>query len=287
MIEGGYYLKARKIQESSIMHAPPHVREIWDWLLMKAMYRNGSSLERGQILTSYDDIRRGLSWKVGYRTERYSKWDCEKAMKWLTKEQMITATKTTRGLVITVRNYDYYQNPNNYEDHTESHNGTTREPQTTATIEKKEEESKKGNKDISAKADTSPKGPGTPSLPEVDNCPHQSIIDLYHEILPSLRQVKEWTEARQKFLRTRWREKPERQSLDYWKAFFEYVSKCPFLMGKSDKPFQADLEWLVRPSNFVKVIEGRYDEKRRKFMSTSSEGIMDWAARKEREMEDD
>lgn len=136
-IQGGYYLKARCIQEASIMHAPPHVREIWDWLLMKAMWRDGDSLSKGQVLTSYDEIRKGLSWKVGYRIERYSKWDCEKAMKYLTKEKMVTTTKTTRGLIITICNYAYYQDPNNYESHNEDHTKTTREPQTPAMIEKK------------------------------------------------------------------------------------------------------------------------------------------------------
>jgi len=143
MIEGGYYLKARCIQESAIMHAPPHVREIWDWLLMRAMFRDGRSLERGQVVASYQDMREGLSWRVGYRTERYSKWDCEKAMKWLTKETMIATTKTTNGLLITILNYSHYQDPKNYESHNESHNEATREPQPPSTIEKKEKKEKK------------------------------------------------------------------------------------------------------------------------------------------------
>ncbi len=127
LIPGGYYLKARKIQQSDIAHAPPHVREIWDWLIMKASYRPrpGDSLQRGQVLTSYDEIRNGLSWKVGYRLERYSKWDCEKAMKYLTKHEMVTTAKTTRGFVVTICKYDYYQNPDNYESHSEDHTRAT------------------------------------------------------------------------------------------------------------------------------------------------------------------
>jgi hypothetical protein len=133
-IKGGYYLKAKRIQQAAIMHAPPHVREIWDWILMKAVFSDGDNLKRGQVLASYDDIRDALSWNIGYRKQRYSKWDCEKAMKWLTKEQMITTTKTTRGLIITICKYDYYQNPKNYESHTESHKKTTTKPQCTDTI---------------------------------------------------------------------------------------------------------------------------------------------------------
>lgn len=88
-------------------------------------------------------------------------------------------------------------------------------------------------------------------------CPHKEIIDLYHSILPALTPIKEWTEERQKLLRTRWKEKTERQSLDWWKNFFEDVRRSDFLTGKVNG-FKADLEWLIRPKNFIKVLEGKY-----------------------------
>lgn len=140
MIKGGYYLKARKIQESAISLAPPHVREIWDWLLKECNHSprqsSGRLIERGQCVRSYRDILDGLKWKVGYRVCRYSKWDCERAMKWLTKHTMVTTTKTTRGLVITILKYDYYQNPKNYESHSKATTKATREPQGCDTINK-------------------------------------------------------------------------------------------------------------------------------------------------------
>jgi phage replication O-like protein O len=88
-------------------------------------------------------------------------------------------------------------------------------------------------------------------------CPHAEIIKLYHKTLPQLPRVIEWTETRQGFLRTRWKEKPERQNLAWWDDYFKGVAESDYLTGKVNG-FKADLEWLVRPSNFVKVIEGRY-----------------------------
>lgn len=272
MIEGGYYLKAKRIQESAIMHAPPHVREIWDWLLMKAMFKDGSNLERGQVLATYDDIRDGLSWFVGFRKERYSKWDCERAMKILTKEQMIATTKTTRGLIITILNYSYYQNPMNYESHNESHNEATRKPQPTDTIEN---EVKKEERNSS----TLPKGKESPDDTD-DHCPHQEIIASYHQELPSLPKVKEWTKLRASMLRQRWKEKPDRRSLEFWQKLFQYVSLSDFLMGRTDKPFRCDLEWLIRPKNFIKVLEGKYHTNRGPaLMSASSNAASGWAER--------
>jgi len=97
-------------------------------------------------------------------------------------------------------------------------------------------------------------------------CPHQEIVDLYHEILPMLPQVKIWSEARKKLLRSRWREKSIHQDVDFWRRYFNYISKSGFLTGKISapgrNPFLADLEWLIRPSNFIKVIEEKYHKEK-------------------------
>jgi hypothetical protein len=105
---------------------------------------------------------------------------------------------------------------------------------------------------------TSPEGKsGDANQPRKPVCPHNEILALYHKLLPSLPRVKEWTEARQKLLKMRWYEKPERQKLEWWRDYFKAVSKSDFLTGKVNE-FQANLEWLVRPRNFIKVIEGFY-----------------------------
>lgn len=97
-----------------------------------------------------------------------------------------------------------------------------------------------------------------------DSCPHKQIIDLFHEVLPAARRVREWTPARQQALRARWREKSERQNLDWWRKFFGYVSASDFLCGRTKptpgrKPFDLSLDWLCRSENLVKVVEGAYE----------------------------
>ncbi len=88
--------------------------------------------------------------------------------------------------------------------------------------------------------------------------PHQKIIDFYHEILPELPRVIEWTEFRKRTLQTRWREKKERQSLEWWESFFLKIKNSDFLCGRV-KDFKADLEWCIKPKNFIKILEGRYN----------------------------
>ena len=110
---------------------------------------------------------------------------------------------------------------------------------------------------------------GSKKLP---SCPHQKVIELYHESLPYCPQVREWNTTRQKYLQSRWREKAvslgwqqDAEGLDWFKRFFAFVGESKFLTGKSDgrngkPPFLADLEWLMRPSNFAKVVEGKYHQ---------------------------
>lgn len=97
-----------------------------------------------------------------------------------------------------------------------------------------------------------------PPLPgKSDNCPHQAIVDLYHEILPELARVKDLTEKRQKHLRARWRSDSRFQALDWWRRYFSHVRGSPFLMGaKTD--FQAGFDFLIKPDSFQKVLEGVY-----------------------------
>lgn len=120
------------------------------------------------------------------------------------------------------------------------------------------------NADLSpALLDAHPASVDSPPKQAAPACPHEAIIAVYHDALPELPAVRVWTDQRRKHLQARWRESPERQSVAWWRAFFGYVRGCPWLMGDGQpspgrQVFRADLGWLLRPENFAKVIEGRY-----------------------------
>jgi uncharacterized protein YdaU (DUF1376 family) len=103
-------------------------------------------------------------------------------------------------------------------------------------------------------------------------CQHKAVMDLYHQHLPTLRRVEVWNETRKGYLRQRWREvaidigqsRPATQEavLEWWAGFFQHINKSKFLTGKVNskdgRAFVADLEWIIKPSNFAKIIEGKY-----------------------------
>jgi uncharacterized protein YdaU (DUF1376 family) len=104
------------------------------------------------------------------------------------------------------------------------------------------------------------------------NCDHEKVIALYHQHLPTLRKVEVWNDARKGYLRQRWREVAEELAkekdvqvtdiLNWFAEFFSHISQSKFLTGrvnsKDGRAFVADLEWILKPSNFAKIIEGKY-----------------------------
>ena len=72
------------------------------------------------------------------------------------------------------------------------------------------------------------------------------------------------TKDRKSKISARWNESDVHQDLDFWADFFALVGSSAFLMGEADgrngaKPFRATFDWLIAPSNFVKVVEGNYN----------------------------
>jgi hypothetical protein len=91
-----------------------------------------------------------------------------------------------------------------------------------------------------------------------DNIPYQAVADIYNELNPKLPKASYRSPQRDKLLRGRWNQHKDFQSLDWWRAYFQLVADSTFLQGQTEHKFKCDLGWLLNPSNFIKVLEGRY-----------------------------
>jgi len=101
----------------------------------------------------------------------------------------------------------------------------------------------------------------TPSSKMNGQVPVQKIVDLYHQMLPTLPRIEKVTPKRAGYIRQRWRE--DLPALKNWENFYDYVSQSDFLMGKVQptngrKPFIANLEWITNQTNFAKILEEHY-----------------------------
>lgn len=112
---------------------------------------------------------------------------------------------------------------------------------------------------------TSPNGEeGNVPAERIPPCPHKAILALWRELMPEFPQPQTWNsdEARYKHLAQRWREQPDRQNVESWRDLLVYIRESKFLMGETNGargPFTSlSLDWIVKKSNFTKIIEGQY-----------------------------
>jgi hypothetical protein len=112
--------------------------------------------------------------------------------------------------------------------------------------------------------------PGAEQPSQLD-CPHAAILDAWKHALPELTQHDPdlWSGTRADHLRARWRErasakgwKTQQEGLEYLAKLFVWIRDSDWLMGRvgggDGRAFKMTLEWLVMPSNWAKVLEGKY-----------------------------
>jgi hypothetical protein len=234
----GFILLHRKLRDNFLWQDKPFSRgQAWVDMLFMANHSDNGVLYGNQIT----EIKRGSF----IRSERqlaaswgWSRKQVRVFLVLLEKGTMIERKQAQKATHVTILNYDKYQisrtNEGPSKDEKGAHDGPTTGPK--QIIIKNEKEYLSSNIRV----------------------PHKAIVSLYHKILSELPEVKVWSPERQKALRARWREDKKRQSLDWWKGFFEYVRECPWLMGDNPNKWQPNLEWLIKKKNFINVIEGRY-----------------------------
>lgn len=118
---------------------------------------------------------------------------------------------------------------------------------------------------------------GSSSAAKLPTCQTQSVIDLYHEILPELPKVRLHTKARVRAIQKIWewvltsvkpdqsrRAETSEQALAWLRTYFERARNNDFLMGRSAKSgehenWQCDLDFLLTEKGMKHVIEKTRD----------------------------
>lgn len=88
----------------------------------------------------------------------------------------------------------------------------------------------------------------------------QSVVDLYHSICVSFPSVRSLSDARKKAVKARLKT----YSLDDFKTVFEKAEASSFLKGV-DGGWQASFDWLIKEANMLKVLEGNYADKPKRY----------------------
>lgn len=82
------------------------------------------------------------------------------------------------------------------------------------------------------------------------------IIGNYHLLCPKMNKVQKISEDRKKHINARISE----FGIEKMTEVFRRAGESDFLNGKNDRVWKADFDWLIKSSNFLKVLEGKYDK---------------------------
>ena len=88
---------------------------------------------------------------------------------------------------------------------------------------------------------------------------YQKIVDLYHEKCPSLSRIKYLTPERKQRLKNLL----SKYSIEQIEKAFEKAQSSAFLRGECNgsghESWKADFDFIIKPKNFIRIIEGVYD----------------------------
>lgn len=85
----------------------------------------------------------------------------------------------------------------------------------------------------------------------------QTIVDLFNELCPSLSKVTVLSTCREKAITARLKE----FTVEQFTTVFKKAEASKFLTGRNGKAWRANFDWIIAASNFVKVLDGNYDDR--------------------------
>lgn len=101
-----------------------------------------------------------------------------------------------------------------------------------------------------------PKGDAPESVPR-ETVQYKKIADYWNSVCTELPKVQALNDNRKKAVRARVKEHGEKTIL----RVIALVKQSDFLCGRTSNNWNASFDWVMKPANFVKVLEGNYANK--------------------------
>ena len=227
------YIKIHRKLLSWGWYSVPCVKDVFIHLLITANYATseyrGVTIERGQAVFGLDSLSQSLG---------YSIKQIRTAVDKLKKTGEITVWTNRQFSVATIINYDEYQdmtenderaNEGQTDGKRKANKGQTKGTQRAVSKEIKKER----NKEI-----------------------YTYVLDEFNSVCQSLPKVKTINQTRRGRI-----DKAQAQLGDMtFTELFNRVEASDFLTGRV-KTWRADFDWILKPENLTKIIEGSYDNR--------------------------
>lgn len=85
---------------------------------------------------------------------------------------------------------------------------------------------------------------------------YDNVIELYHTLCPKMSKVQVLNKSRKGYINARISE----FGIEKVTQVLRIAGESDFLNGINDRAWKADFEWVMRPENFIKVMEGKYSK---------------------------
>lgn len=95
------------------------------------------------------------------------------------------------------------------------------------------------------------------NVKNVNNNIYSQIQNEFNSICINLSAIKKITIPRKKVIDARIKE----YGLETVLEVFKIVNKSNFLNGDSERGWKASFDWIMKPSNFTKILEGNYNNR--------------------------
>jgi predicted transcriptional regulator len=250
MSDTGWIKIHRKIYDNPYA-SDPHWVALWVWMLCRATRterraRIGKTtktftLQPGQFISG----RKQMANETGIDQSKI-----RRILKVMKNDHQIDQRPSPAGSLFTVLNWESHQKVTN-----ETTNGRPTDDQRTTTKQEGKKERKKEIEDIYVDQDK--------PEPRV-KIPFDQILDMYHDQCPTMPTVKIYTPSRKQAVRNRYNQFKDHPKGALWpfEVLFDHASKSDFLSGRNGSWKGCNFDWLMKQANFVKTIEGNYDNDR-------------------------
>lgn len=233
--------------------------QAWIDLLLLANHRDKNALlgnctelvERGSLITS--ELKLMERWGWGRKKVKLF-------LNFLESQKMIERNANNKRTAITIVNYGFYQDCDLPKEQQKDSKRTAKEQRRDSTGTAKEHKQERKNERMKEYIDT-----------DVSIKQHsiQSIIDAWNQLEPyGIKMIYRINQGSKRCtsliaLLEQFGEEKVIQAVDK-------VKQSDFLQGKTDARFSLNFDWFINPNNFVKVLEGKYDERHDKKPATKN-----------------
>lgn len=233
--------------------------QAWVDLLLLANHKDKNVLigshtemvERGSFITS--ELKLMERWGWGRKKVKLF-------LNFLESQKMIERNANNKRTAITIVNYGFYQDCDLPKEQQKNSKGTAKEQQrdSRGTAKGHKQERKKERMKEYIDTNVSIKQHSIQSIIDAWNQLEPYGIKMIYRINPGSKRCTSLIALLEQF-----GEEKVIQAVDK-------VKQSDFLQGKTDARFSLNFDWFINPNNFVKVLEGKYDERHDKKLTKNN-----------------